>query len=110
MLEKTGTNHINAALAEEVKQEIAETAQALQASAEKPSAKVFRTGISFEEYVKAELGISIFVRIFLRKAFSAKDPASRLRHLLDTTPDAHFYPEIKSILNDFWERDYGKNS
>lgn len=103
----TQENGLNRELADEVAAEILATAAALQETAEKPSAKVFRTGISFEDYVKTEKGISIFAGIFLRKALRSKDPAGKVKKILDTAPDGHFYPNVKDILSDFWERDYG---
>jgi hypothetical protein len=107
-METTQENGLNRELADEVATEILATAAALQVSAEKPSAKVFRTGVSFEEYVKSEEGISIYARLAIRHALNSKDPAIKVKKLLDNAAsDRHFYPNVKSILQDFWERDYG---
>lgn len=101
-------NGLNRELANEVSAEIQAISTQLAASAEKPSAKVFRTGISFEEYIKSEEGISIYARLALRKSLNSKDPATKVKQLLDNpAAERHFYPNIKSILQDFWERDYG---
>lgn len=106
-MNSTQENGLNRELADEVSAEIQEISAQLTASAEKPSAKVFRTGVSFEEYVKAEEGISIYARLALRMALNSKDPATRVKKVLDAGAESHFYPNVKSILRDFWERDYG---
>ena len=102
----TTVNHINVALAAEVAQEIADISAALTASAEKPSAKVFRTGIEMDEYVKTIKGINIMTRHKMLRAFDADNAGSILRGILDKTPAHHFRPEVKEVLNDFWDANF----
>lgn len=102
----TTVNHINAELAAEVAQEIADTCAALSASAEKPSAKIFRTGIEMDEYVKSVKGINIMTRRKMLRAFDADNAGSLLRNILDKTPSHHFRPDVKDVLNDFWDANF----
>ena len=102
----TTVNHLNVALAAEVAQEIADISVALTASAEKPSAKVFRSGIEFHEYVATIKGINILTRNRMKRSFKADNAGTILRNILDETPSRHFLPEVKEVLNDFWDANF----
>lgn len=99
----TTVNHINVELATEVAQEIAEINEALKVTAEKPSAKIIRSGMQFHEYVAKAPGISFWVRLNMKQAFKADDAGAKLRKIIDETPEHHFFSGVRDILSDYWE-------
>jgi hypothetical protein len=102
----TTVNHLNVELAAEVSREIAGISAALSASAEKPSAKIFRTGMEFHEYVAKAPGVSFWVRLQMKRAFKADNAGIALRKIIDETPDHHFSAGVRGILSDYWDRNF----
>lgn len=102
----TTVNHINVELAAEVAREIATINESLKASAERPSQKYFNAGLDFGAYVASTDGITFLLRLKLKHSFKKKDASSRTRNILDTTPECHFHPGVREILNDYWDATY----
>lgn len=102
----TTENNINRELAERVGQDIAEISAALKASAERPSQKYFNAGLDFPAYVASTEGITFLLRFKLKRVLLKNDAASRIRTILDTTPEYHFSPGVREILNDYWDATY----